>query len=167
MSELIVIGYEDPFKAEETRLKLLKLQRDYLIDLEDAVVAVKDKEGKVKLNQPAPQQSRRRLVRPSCEDVLPDPVGERPIVRLVQGCIAHGIQRHHIRHCGARNGAARPPATQDDVKSGAPHDPLLHAHRTPRPAQCEPYRAVCAQDADPQRSQARTTARPTLASRAP
>ena len=54
MSELIVIGYEDPFKAEETRLKLLKLQRDYLIDLEDAVVAVKDKEGKVKLNQAFP-----------------------------------------------------------------------------------------------------------------
>jgi uncharacterized membrane protein len=54
MSDLIVIGYEDPFKAEETRLKLMKLQRDYLIDLEDAVVAVKDKEGKVKLNQAFP-----------------------------------------------------------------------------------------------------------------
>jgi uncharacterized membrane protein len=54
MSELIVIGYEDPFKAEETRLKLMKLQRDYLIDLEDAVVAAKDKEGKVKLNQAFP-----------------------------------------------------------------------------------------------------------------
>ena len=51
MSELIVIGYEDAFQAEETRIKLLKLQRDYLIDLEDAVVATKDKEGKVKLNQ--------------------------------------------------------------------------------------------------------------------
>ena len=54
MSELIVIGYDDPFKAEETRIKLLKLQRDYLIDLEDAVVAVKDKDGKVKLNQAFP-----------------------------------------------------------------------------------------------------------------
>ena len=54
MSELIVIGYEDPFKAEETRIKLLKLQRDYLLDLEDAVVAVKDRDGKVKLNQVYP-----------------------------------------------------------------------------------------------------------------
>lgn len=54
MSELIVIGYDDPFKAEETRLKLVKMQRDYLIDLEDAVVAVKDKDGKVKLNQAYP-----------------------------------------------------------------------------------------------------------------
>jgi uncharacterized membrane protein len=51
MSELIVIGYDNPFQAEEVRLKLLKMQRDYLIDLEDAVVAVKDQDGKVKLNQ--------------------------------------------------------------------------------------------------------------------
>ena len=51
MSELIVIGYEDPFQAEEVRLKLLKMQRDYLIDIEDAVVAVKEKDGKVTLNQ--------------------------------------------------------------------------------------------------------------------
>jgi uncharacterized membrane protein len=54
MSNLIVIGYDDLFKAEETRLKLVKMQRDYLIDLEDAVVAVKDKDGKVKLNQAYP-----------------------------------------------------------------------------------------------------------------
>jgi uncharacterized membrane protein len=51
MSNLIVIGYDDQFKAEETRLKVMKLQRDYLIDLEDAVVAVKEKNGKVKLHQ--------------------------------------------------------------------------------------------------------------------
>lgn len=54
MSELIVIGYDDPFKAEEVRLHLLKLQREYLVDLEDAVVAVKDKESKVRLNQAFP-----------------------------------------------------------------------------------------------------------------
>ena len=29
----------------------MRMQRDYLIDLEDAVVAVKEKDGKVKLNQ--------------------------------------------------------------------------------------------------------------------
>lgn len=51
MSDLIVISYESQFQAEEVRLKLLKMQQDYLIDLEDAVVAVKDKDGKVKLNQ--------------------------------------------------------------------------------------------------------------------
>lgn len=51
MSELIVIGYDNLFQAEEVRTKLLKLQRDYLIDLEDAVVAAKEADGKVKLNQ--------------------------------------------------------------------------------------------------------------------
>jgi len=51
MSTLVVIEYDDMYKAEETRLLLRKLQKDYLIDLEDAVVAVKDPQGKVKLHQ--------------------------------------------------------------------------------------------------------------------
>ena len=51
MADLIVIEYDDMHKAEEVRLKLQKMQRDYLVDLGDAVVAVKDENGKVKLNQ--------------------------------------------------------------------------------------------------------------------
>ena len=51
MADLIVIEYDDMHKAEEVRLRLQKLQRDYLVDLADAVVAVKDEKGKVKLNQ--------------------------------------------------------------------------------------------------------------------
>ncbi len=51
MSTLIVIGYNDLHKAEEVRIMLVKMQKDYLIDLEDAVVAVKDDKGKVKLHQ--------------------------------------------------------------------------------------------------------------------
>ena len=51
MSDLVVIEYDDMYAAEEVRLRLHKLQRDYLVDLEDAVVAVKDEKGKVKLNQ--------------------------------------------------------------------------------------------------------------------
>ena len=51
MSDLIVIEYDDMHTAEEVRLKLQKMQREYLVDLEDAVVAVKDEKGKVKLNQ--------------------------------------------------------------------------------------------------------------------
>jgi len=51
MSNLVVIGYDDQFKAEEVRLMLLKMQKEYLIDMEDAVVAVKDDKGKVKLHQ--------------------------------------------------------------------------------------------------------------------
>jgi uncharacterized membrane protein len=51
MSILIVVGYQDIHKAEEVRLQLGKLQRDYLLDLEDAVVVVKNDKGKVKVNQ--------------------------------------------------------------------------------------------------------------------
>ncbi|MDD1637666.1 MAG: DUF1269 domain-containing protein [Methylococcaceae bacterium] len=52
MSILVVVGYKEPYKAEEVRLRLWKLQRDYLLDLEDAVVVVKNAEGKVTLHQP-------------------------------------------------------------------------------------------------------------------
>ena len=45
------MGYKDVHKAEEVRLQLGKLQRDYLLDLEDAVVVVKNDKGKVKVNQ--------------------------------------------------------------------------------------------------------------------
>ena len=39
MNTLVVIEYDDPYKAEEIRLKLHKMQKDFLIDMEDAVVA--------------------------------------------------------------------------------------------------------------------------------
>ena len=37
MATLVVIGYENEVKAEEVRLALLKMQKEYLIDLIDAV----------------------------------------------------------------------------------------------------------------------------------
>ena len=51
MSTLVVIGYNEIHKAEEVRLTLVKLQRDYSIDLEDAVAVTKDAKGKIKLHQ--------------------------------------------------------------------------------------------------------------------
>jgi uncharacterized membrane protein len=48
---LVVIEYDDKYKAEEMRLKLIKMQKEYLIDLDDAVVAVRDEKGKIKLHQ--------------------------------------------------------------------------------------------------------------------
>jgi uncharacterized membrane protein len=51
MSDLIVIAYDDEFKAEEVRLALAKLQVEHLIELEDAAVVVKNAQGKVKLKQ--------------------------------------------------------------------------------------------------------------------
>jgi len=51
MATLVVIGYESEIKAEEVRLALIKMQQEYLIDLADAVVVVRDAGGKVKLRQ--------------------------------------------------------------------------------------------------------------------
>jgi len=51
MSDLVVIGYDDMHKADEVRLMLVKMQKEYLIDLEDAVVAIKKPDGKIKLSQ--------------------------------------------------------------------------------------------------------------------
>jgi uncharacterized membrane protein len=51
MATLVVIDYESEMKAEEVRLALLKMQKEYLIDLEDAVVVVRDAQGGVKLRQ--------------------------------------------------------------------------------------------------------------------
>jgi uncharacterized membrane protein len=51
MNTLVVVEYDTFFKAEEVRLQLLKMQKEYLVDLEDAVIATKDKNGKVKLHQ--------------------------------------------------------------------------------------------------------------------
>jgi uncharacterized membrane protein len=45
-----VVGFDNPYKAEEIRLKLQKLQSEYLLDLADVVVAVNDEKGKVKLH---------------------------------------------------------------------------------------------------------------------
>lgn len=51
MNDLLVIAYPNEARAEEVRAKLLSMQKEYLIELGDAVVAVKQPDGSVKLNQ--------------------------------------------------------------------------------------------------------------------
>ena len=51
MSDLLVIAFPTEAKAEEVRKKLLDMQQEYLIELDDAVVAVKQPTGHIKLNQ--------------------------------------------------------------------------------------------------------------------
>jgi uncharacterized membrane protein len=51
MSDLVFIAFPSEQKAEEVRDKILAMQKDYLIELGDAVVAVKDSNGRIKLNQ--------------------------------------------------------------------------------------------------------------------
>ena len=51
MSDLVFVGFPTEQKAEEVRQRVLALQREYLIELGDAVVVVKDANGQIKLNQ--------------------------------------------------------------------------------------------------------------------
>ena len=51
MSDLIAIIYPSEAKAEDVRQRLFKLQKEYLIQISDAVIAVKTDAGPVKLNQ--------------------------------------------------------------------------------------------------------------------
>ena len=51
MAELVVIAFPNEAKAEEVRQKLLSMQKEYLIELGDAVIAIKDDQGRIKLNQ--------------------------------------------------------------------------------------------------------------------
>ena len=51
MSDLIVIAFKDEQTAFSLRAELAKMQKEYLIDMEDVVVVTKDDKGKVKLHQ--------------------------------------------------------------------------------------------------------------------
>ncbi len=49
MSELVVVGFDGKFKAEEVLLSLLKLEQEHLLDLDDAVVVIKNAQGKIRV----------------------------------------------------------------------------------------------------------------------
>ena len=51
MSELVVVGFDDVFEADRVLTVLLRLEREYLIDLEDAVVAIRSPDSTVRLRQ--------------------------------------------------------------------------------------------------------------------
>jgi uncharacterized membrane protein len=53
MSDLIVIGYPDDHTAEKVWEELVKLQNDYLVDLEDAAIIRRDQKGKLHVTTPA------------------------------------------------------------------------------------------------------------------
>jgi uncharacterized membrane protein len=51
VSDLVFIVFDDEPKAEEVRNKVLDLQKEYLIEIEDAVIATRGEDGRIKLNQ--------------------------------------------------------------------------------------------------------------------
>ncbi len=51
MSDLVVLGFDGVNAADEVLTKLRALQKEHLIDLEDACVVIRDADGKVQIKQ--------------------------------------------------------------------------------------------------------------------
>src|SRR5215472_15555851 len=51
MSNLVVLDFDGMHTADEVLNKLRSLQKEYLIDLEDACVVERDKDGKIHIKQ--------------------------------------------------------------------------------------------------------------------
>lgn len=51
MSDLVIVAFPDEATAFEARAELMKLQREYLIEMEDVVVVTRGPEGDVQLHQ--------------------------------------------------------------------------------------------------------------------
>jgi uncharacterized membrane protein len=49
MNELVVVNFDDKYKADEVLLELLKLEQENLADLKDAVVITKNASGKIRV----------------------------------------------------------------------------------------------------------------------
>ena len=51
MSELVVVGFENTQDADRALTELVRLTKEHLIDLEDAVVAIRSPDGTVRIKQ--------------------------------------------------------------------------------------------------------------------
>ncbi len=51
MSELVAVAFDTEYRADEVLVSLNKLQKEHLIDLEDAVVVTCSEDGKLKIRQ--------------------------------------------------------------------------------------------------------------------
>jgi len=54
MSDLAVVAYKGEDTADQVLNKLTEMQKEYLVDLEDAGVVIRDKKGKVRIKQSVP-----------------------------------------------------------------------------------------------------------------
>ena len=54
MSELVAVSYPDVYRAGEVCAALQRLQKEFLIDMEDAAYVTRERDGKIKLHQTQP-----------------------------------------------------------------------------------------------------------------
>lgn len=99
MSDLLLVEFPSEEKAESAREILLAMQKEYRIEHGDAVIAVRDKQGRVKLN---------RLFRPAGRDAVPQMPWEQLIGLLALSPPAE-----------AARGALRDVGLGDDFATGA------------------------------------------------
>jgi uncharacterized membrane protein len=57
MSELVAVSYPDLYRAGEVCATLQRLQREFLIEMEDAAYVTKEQDGRIKLHQTVPVMS--------------------------------------------------------------------------------------------------------------
>ena len=89
-SNLTVIVFDDELKAEEARLKLLKLQREGFIDLEDAVVVVKEADGRVRVHQ-MHRMARKGGVAGSITGLIVGSILLSPLIGVVFGAVTGAV----------------------------------------------------------------------------
>ena len=51
MAELVVVGFDNTQDADRALTELVRLSKEHLIDLEDAVVAIRSEDGTVRIKQ--------------------------------------------------------------------------------------------------------------------
>lgn len=51
MANLVVLAFDNETGAEQMREDLIRMQKEHIIELDDAAVAVRNKDGKVKIEQ--------------------------------------------------------------------------------------------------------------------
>ncbi len=86
-SNLTVIVFDDQLKAKAARLKLLKLQREGFIELEDAVVVVKEQGGATRLHQ-MHKRARKGGLAGSITGLIVGSIFFTPVLGVVVGAIA-------------------------------------------------------------------------------
>jgi uncharacterized membrane protein len=98
MPNLFVIGFDQPDKAEELRVKLQELQGRYVLDLQEMVVAIKDEKGKVKLHQRGSPLTADSLVFPGFCGSLTSLIFLNATTGAAGGALAAvGITRHFMK----------------------------------------------------------------------
>lgn len=89
-TKLAVLVFDDESKAEEARTKLLKLQKEGFLDLEDAVVVVKDADGTVR-HHPMHKLTRKGIALGSITGLLVGVLLLNPLLGVVVGAVTAGM----------------------------------------------------------------------------